>query len=138
MGFRSFLHRITAPKMVQPVENRPLKLVLVINHSLGMKKGKIAAQVGHASVQTLLSAGSVIPHIVDAWLAQGQKKVCVKAANEQQMNELSSRAKQAKLHTSKTIDAGHTQIPKGSYTVLAIGPGYESEIDEITGHLSLL
>jgi PTH2 family peptidyl-tRNA hydrolase len=138
MGFRSFLHRMTAPKMTKPVENLPIKLVLVINHSLGMKKGKIAAQVGHASVQTVLSAGSVIPHIVDAWLGQGQKKVCVKATDEQQMNDLSSKASQANIHTSKTIDAGHTQIPKGSYTVLAIGPWYEAEIDEITGHLSLL
>lgn len=138
MGLRSFLHRLTAPKIGGVVEARPIKLALVINHSLGMKKGKIAAQVGHASVQTLLSAGSFMPQMVDAWLAQGQKKVCLKAVDDQHLNELQAKARQLKLHTSKTIDAGHTQIPKGSFTVLAIGPSYEDDIDEITGELPLL
>jgi len=103
-----------------------------------MKKGKIAAQVGHASVQTLLSAGSSTPKMVDAWLAQGQKKVCLKGVDEQHLTELQAKARQLKLHTSKTIDAGHTQIPKGSFTVLAIGPSYEDDIDAITGELPLL
>jgi PTH2 family peptidyl-tRNA hydrolase len=35
-------------------------------------------------------------------------------------------------------DAGRTQIAAGSQTVLAIGPGYKSDIDSITGGLPLL
>lgn len=35
-------------------------------------------------------------------------------------------------------DAGRTQIAAGSQTVLAIGPGYKSDIDRVTGHLGLL
>lgn len=138
MGFRSFLHRITAPKPSQHVPHKPMKLVLVVNRGLGMKKGKIAAQVGHASVQTVLSAGASIPHLVDAWLGQGQKKVCVKANDESHLNTLEKEAKLRGLHTTKTIDAGHTQIPKGSFTVLAIGPAFDEEVDEITGELALL
>lgn len=138
MGLRSFIHRLTAPKIGGSVEPRPIKLALVVNHGLGMKKGKIAAQVGHASVQTLLSAGSSMPQMVDAWLAQGQKKVCLKAVDEHHMKEIQAKARHLKLHTNQTIDAGHTQIPKGSFTVLAIGPSYEDEIDAITGDLPLL
>ena len=35
-------------------------------------------------------------------------------------------------------DAGKTQIPAGSHTVLAIGPGLNDEIDALTGTLRLL
>lgn len=35
-------------------------------------------------------------------------------------------------------DAGRTQIASGSQTVLGIGPGPKSIIDEVTGNLKLL
>lgn len=35
-------------------------------------------------------------------------------------------------------DAGRTQIAAGSQTVLAIGPGPKSVVDQVTGRLSLL
>lgn len=35
-------------------------------------------------------------------------------------------------------DAGRTQVPTGSLTVVAIGPGKLADVDKITGHLKLL
>jgi len=35
-------------------------------------------------------------------------------------------------------DAGHTEIPAGTVTVVGIGPGPRSSIDAITGDLSLV
>ncbi len=35
-------------------------------------------------------------------------------------------------------DAGHTQVPAGSVTVLAIGPDRADRVDKITSHLALL
>ena len=61
-----------------------------------------------------------------------------KALAESHLNTLEKEAKLRGLHTTKTIDAGHTQIPKGSFTVLAIGPAFDEEVDEITGELALL
>jgi hypothetical protein len=52
--------------------------------------------------------------------------------------QLAERAQQAGLCSYIVHDAGRTQIAAGSQTVLAIGPGAKSEIDRITGHLSLL
>jgi len=35
-------------------------------------------------------------------------------------------------------DAGHTEIPPGTVTVVGLGPGPRGEIDKITGHLQLM
>ena len=139
MGFRSFLHRITAPKFERFVKNdQPLKMVFVINHELKMGKGKIAAQVGHAAVKATLQSGELRPELLDAWLSTGQKKVCVKADDVRQLEQIEQQAKHHQILTSKIHDAGHTQIPAGSYTVLALGPDEEERLDALTGELKLL
>lgn len=51
---------------------------------------------------------------------------------------LASKAASLDLPTYIVHDAGRTQIPAGSQTVLAIGPGPKSVVDQITGHLRLL
>jgi len=139
LGFRSFLHRITAPKFERFVKNdQPLKMVFVINHELKMGKGKIAAQVGHAAVKATLQSGELRPELLDAWLSTGQKKVCVKADDVRQLEQIEQQAKHHQILTSKIHDAGHTQIPAGSYTVLALGPDEEERLDALTGELKLL
>lgn len=139
MGIRSFLHRITAPKFERFVRNdQPLKMVFVINHELKMGKGKIAAQVGHAAVKATLQSGELRPELLDAWLSTGQKKVCVKADDVRQLEQIEQQAKHHQILTSKIHDAGHTQIPAGSYTVLALGPDEEEKLDALTGELKLL
>ena len=139
MGIRSFLHRITAPKFERFVNNdQALKMVFVINHELKMGKGKIAAQVGHAAVKATLQSGELRPELLDAWLSTGQKKVCVKADDVRQLEQIEQQAKHHQILTSKIHDAGHTQIPAGSYTVLALGPDEEEKLDALTGELKLL
>ena len=59
MGLRSFLHRLTAPTRGDSSYQAslgPVKLVCIVDASLKMGKGKIAAQVGHASVKAALQA----------------------------------------------------------------------------------
>ena len=138
MGFRSFLHRLTAPRPSTKVANAPVKLVCVVNQSLKMGKGKIAAQVGHASVQAFLEAGVSHPYYVEMWLASGQKKICLKIPEDLAFEALMDQAREHEIPFHLVRDAGHTQIPKGSLTVLALGPYEESALDELTGHLKLL
>jgi len=138
VGFRSFIHRLTAPRInITPVFGS-VKLVCIVNQSLKMGKGKIAAQVGHASVESFLRTGSTHPHLLDAWLASGQKKICLKAKDEDVFETLITQAKRDNIPFHLIRDAGHTQIPSGSKTVLALGPYGEEELDSITGELKLL
>ena len=103
-----------------------------------MSKGKIAAQVGHAAVNATLQSGQLRPELLDAWLSTGQKKVCVKANDVRQLEQIEHQAKRNQILTSKIHDAGHTQIPAGSYTVLALGPDENEKLDALTGELKLL
>ena len=138
MGLRSFLHRLTAPPPLDAKANGSQKLVCVVNQSLKMGKGKVAAQVGHAAVGAFLSAGSSHSGHVEAWLGSGQKKICVKAPDDSLFEHLIQQAHRLSIPVHLVRDAGHTQIPAGSQTVLALGPYNSDVLDTITGDLKLL
>eukprot|EP00457_Paulinella_chromatophora_P016675 gb/GEZN01017531.1/.p1 GENE.gb/GEZN01017531.1/~~gb/GEZN01017531.1/.p1 ORF type:complete len:230 (+),score=52.72 gb/GEZN01017531.1/:39-728(+) len=115
-------------------EEEPHKMVLVVNMSLQMGKGKIAAQCAHAAVDVVLS----FPAEIKTWVGQGQAKVVLKAQDAAQLQQLASQARAARLPYSAIHDAGRTQVAAGSHTVLAIGPAPASDIDRLTGQLKLL
>ena len=66
------------------------------------------------------------------------KEICVKADDALHIEQIEKQAKQLKILTSKIHDAGHTQIPAGSLTVLALGPDEDDKLDGLTGDLKLL
>lgn len=114
------------------------KLVVVARKDLDLSKGKLAAQVGHAAVECALKAQKHQRSVFDAWLDAGQMKAVVKVPNEKEFYPLKEAAERAGLSTALIKDAGHTEIPAGTVTVLGIGPGREDIVDKVTGHLSLL
>jgi PTH2 family peptidyl-tRNA hydrolase len=114
------------------------KQAIVLRADLGMGKGKLVAQGCHASIDAFEKACGQKPEWVDAWKQGGCKKVAVKVKSEQELLEIFTAAKKAKLPCSLITDAGHTQIEPGSKTAVAIGPGPEKEIDAITDKLKLL
>ena len=139
MGLRSFIHRLTAPRPLRSLSlGEKLKMVFVVNHELKMGKGKIAAQVAHAAVKATLACGEQDPSLLDAWFKTGQKKICVKGDSAHHLDQLSSDAKKNGILVNKIHDAGHTQIPAGSFTVLALGPCRDEDVEIITGDLKLL
>jgi PTH2 family peptidyl-tRNA hydrolase len=138
MSLRSFIHRLSAPISSGLRPKEPVKMVCIVNTSLKMGKGKIAAQVGHAAVSATLKAGEKTPELLDAWLSSGQKKVCLKAVDSEHLLELEKAAINQGILSVKIHDAGHTQIPKGSLTVLALGPEIEESVNSLTGELKLL
>ncbi|KAK4555612.1 hypothetical protein LTR86_007365 [Recurvomyces mirabilis] len=116
------------------------KLVLVVRNDLGMTKGKIAAQCGHATLacyKTMIRTNPAHP-VLRQWERMGQAKVAVKVESEEDMLMLQAQAISLGLCAQVIHDAGRTQIASGSATVLGVGPGPKSEVDKVTSHLKLL
>ena len=114
------------------------KQVIVVRTDLKMSKGKIAAQVAHASLSAAVGTMKFRKSWFDIWTIQGQKKVVVKAKGEKTLKELKRIADMNHVYSELIVDRGLTQVPPGTITCLAIGPAPEEIIDKITGDLPLL
>lgn len=112
-----------------------IKQVIVVRTDIKLGKGKLAAQVAHASVESFLRTPEKDQK---KWLSENQKKVVLKVKNEEDLIEIFDKAKRAGLPSTLIQDAGLTQIPPGTKTAVGIGPAEEEKIDRITGNLSLL
>ena len=115
-----------------------MKMVIVARKDLDLSKGKLAAQVAHAAVECVLKAQRHAEDELEAWLGDGAMKAVLKVASEKDLYPLKAAAERAGLCTALIKDAGHTEIPAGTITVLGIGPGREAAVDGVTGHLALL
>lgn len=132
---------------------RATKQVLVVRKDLKMRKGKIGAQCGHASMKAMLDLCSRTidghgrrvlrfeygPHTPWAtWLETGFAKVCVYVESEPALLDVFERARLARLPSALITDSGRTEfggVP--TRTVVAVGPGWSDEVDAITGELPL-
>ncbi|KAL8936166.1 MAG: hypothetical protein Q9211_004317 [Gyalolechia sp. 1 TL-2023] len=118
------------------------KLVLVVRTDLGMGKGKIAAQCSHATLNCYRALSNIFPMslnpVLKQWERTGQAKVVVQAKNVEELETLQAQALSLGLCAQIIHDAGRTQIASGSATVLGVGPGPKSVVDQVTGGLKLL
>ncbi|XP_064098771.1 peptidyl-tRNA hydrolase 2, mitochondrial-like [Macrobrachium nipponense] len=67
----------------------PSKLALVVRSDLKMGRGKIASQCCHGTIAAYLKMQENNPKLLQAWLDSGQPKVVLKAADLNQLHELS-------------------------------------------------
>ncbi len=114
-----------------------IKQAIVVRTDLGMGRGKIAAQVGHACVLGAEHVRKSHPEWFEAWWA-GQKKIVVRVSGIKELLGVKAAAIDLNLPWSEVTDAGHTQIAPGTTTCIALGPAPEGMIDKITGELKLL
>lgn len=123
-----------------------VKMVIVIRRDLNMRKGKMCAQAGHASLMfirnTLATKQLLHPSqesLAAKWLFGGQAKIVVGCQDEDELNELVVRAEANEVRVFTVTDAGNTEfhgVP--TVTCAAFGPDRSDRIDEITKHLKLL
>jgi len=113
------------------------KMVLVVRQDLGMGKGKAAAQCCHAAVDVHEKCKRKHPKWLSSWESSACPKVALKCPDEETLLALASHARVLDIDTSIISDAGRTQIPSGSKTVLGLGPAPVELIDKVTGHLKL-
>nr|XP_014424911.1 probable peptidyl-tRNA hydrolase 2 isoform X2 [Pelodiscus sinensis] len=114
-------------------------MVFVVNAELAMSAGKIAAQVGHAAVglYQLMQEQAAGRELICQWDECGAKKIVVQGSNTAHLMDLQALALSLELPMYLVQDAGRTQVPAGSYTVLAI-IGEEEMVNQVTGNLRLL
>ena len=115
-----------------------LTMVLVSRADLKLSSGKLAAQCSHATAECILKAKKSMPRELDRYLREGARKIICKTENLQSMKEIYTKAKKSKLISHMVTDAGHTEIPPGTITIVGNGPGPRKMIDKITGTLSLM
>ncbi len=96
-----------------------MKQVIVVNRSLALPKGKLAAQVAHAAVGAFIAAtaGSQA-----TWLHVGMPKIVVYAADADALMQLKQRAEEQQIPACLVRDVGRTMLSAGTITCLELGP----------------
>jgi PTH2 family peptidyl-tRNA hydrolase len=128
------------------------KQIICIRKDLNMRRGKQIAQGSHACLKAILDLMVKLSPVEDEitlnysdkpylkdWLEGKFTKICVSVNSEEELLEIYNKAKNKGLICSLITDAGLTEfggVP--TITCCAIGPGWDIEINDITGHLSLL
>lgn len=133
----------------------PVKQVIVVRKDLKMSKGKMAAQVAHASLGALFMAMGIgkfatksdgdILHVkvpngspLDYWLNESFTKVVLEVADEQALRHLEARlVLEKKIPFSTIVDEGRTEFHSDTLTCIGIGPYWSEAINELTGNLKL-
>jgi PTH2 family peptidyl-tRNA hydrolase len=130
-----------------------VKQVIVVIKSLNMRKGKIAAQVAHASMKFLVDAidrqtterhppQDIFNYFNEPeieWLNGSFAKVVCYVETEGELLALIKKAEENNISVHDIVDAGMTEfhgVP--TLTCAAFGPDYSEVLDLITGGLKLL
>ena len=146
---------------MEPNRTYKSKQMIVMRRDLKMRKGKIAAQAGHACVEAVLMALSREGRLNQAritenntwvyladdgtpetalsrWFDAGVAKVCVYVDGEEALLDLARQGRERGFAVALVRDAGFTEFHgEPTYTCLAFEPLAPDDIDPITGDLPL-
>lgn len=90
--------------------NEPHKLVFCVRTDLKMQRGKIAAQVGHATLGAYKTCAKRNPHALRVWERNAQPKIALQISSLKDAKRLEENGKKLGLVTYMVFDAGRTQI----------------------------
>ena len=117
-------------KLVFTGNHKKCYMYILVNKSLRMTPGKVAAQVGHAVERLTLDC-----HKSSQYKACGTPKIVLSVPTEEQFIQILDQTK--KYKKVYIIDKGLTQVPKNSVTVVGYSLMYENEIPPVLKTLSL-
>jgi len=120
-----------------------IKQVIVMRKDLNLSKGQMVAQGAHASIAFLTNLiqeydGEPLPlyKCEEQWINGTFYKVCLAVNSEKELLDIGHQAVNLglKVHYIQENDL----FDEPTFTCLAIGPDYSSNIDPVTKHLKLL
>lgn len=117
--------------------------VIVVRSDIKMSKGKLAVQVAHASVGTILCNVQIddfteYSDIVHGWLKEGQRKIVVAGKDVEHLQMLQSSARSLDIPNFLVTDFGLTEFSEPTITCLGLGPCKIEHMNLITKDLPLL
>lgn len=130
-----------------------VKQIIVVREDLDMSRGKLAAQVAHASMKNILDImtkkydGNTTEWSLNLncdldlkeWLEGIFTKIVVSIGSEEELINLYNQCVQSGLNTSMIEDIGRTEFNgKKTKTCIAIGPHRAEVLAPYTRHLKLL
>lgn len=125
------------PTVPKEIITENMRMMLIVRNDLKMGKGKVAAQCCHAALTAYKLGMKRDPETMKVWDSNGQQKVTVKCNSEEELLTLLAEARNLGLISAVIVDSGRTQVAPGSKTVVAVGPGPRSLVDQVTGQLKL-
>jgi len=114
-----------------------LSMALLVRNDLEMTPGKVAVQCAHAAVDCSLQARKIIPQIFEMWRNTGSRKICLVALDEEDILYWKEKCNEVGLVHSLVRDAGRTEVPSETITVLGVGPAHKTSLDDLFSNLDL-
>lgn len=111
------------------------KQAILVREDLKLPKGKMAAQVAHASVESMMAADK---RIVNKWMREGMGKVVLKVKNITELKKYVKKAAKLGIAICFITDAGHTVVKPGTVTCAGLGPDNAEKIDKVVSELKLV
>lgn len=129
-----------------------IRQVIVVRKDLNMRKGKLAAQVAHASNEFLVELYNhaeafiktdeykEIRNTFNKWYYDNLfTKIVLGINSERELLDLIEKAKSLKIKNYPIYDMGLTEFHGvKTLTCCSFGPGSKEELDKVTGHLQLI
>lgn len=115
-----------------PLRDTNVKMYIIVNKDLKMGTGKIAGQVGHCVAKLTRKLENKKTESYKEWVKTAEAKIILKST-EKQMLELLD-----KYNCVEVRDAGKTQIPENSLTVIGFEPMRNSEVPDEVIEMKLL
>jgi len=111
-------------------------LAVLVRQDLGMGPGKVAAQVGHAAVGCSLASRTAAAHRFERWRSESGRLLVLAVTDEDALRHRQEQAERLGVVHKAVRDAGRTEVPAGTWTVLGLGPAPASVLMPLIEGLS--
>ena len=105
-----------------------MKQIIIVNETLKMPKKRRVAQMSQASIGAYFEAAKDAKKV---WLKEGRQKIVLKALDQDDLQDLRSKAERHKLPICFIEHKTRAATATGMISCLGIGPVCDDQVDEL-------